>query len=337
MMATHGNLAQSRSATNKWQHVEAHDAWTRVYEFAAVPGFSRTREQAIAVRREGDHWRADLSSMMGFETLTPIHYPTAKAARDDVDHIMYVFKQVRAKGAEMDLQSMVGNDGRIRWHEVTLLSGIRDPRDRNLAGVVLSPAAIASQLTERQRATLAWIFENWPYPYRGTPREDVDGLVALGLLHPYTEERWGDATSLGRGVWKHARRQWRRETALGAKFKHANLAGDPGPAGPEAQARNVEIATTIAQQLGGGTRRLGAMIGAHGFTAGDSSLSFRFKAKAKNGSNAMRIVLEPSDTYRVEFLSIRGTSVKSKGVFEDVYAEDLKRIFEGETGLYLSL
>lgn len=207
----------------------------------------------------------------------------------------------------------------------------------NLAGIVLSPAAIAAQLTERQRATLAWIVENWPYPYRGTPREDVDGLIAIGLLHPYNDERWGDATPLGRGVWKHARKQWRRETDVGAAFKYAkNRAGDPGPASPETKARNVEIATTIAQQLGG-TRRLGVMIGAHGFTAGDNSLSFRFKAKAKNGSNAMRIVLEPSDTYRVEFLSIRGTSVKSKGVFEDVYAEDLRRLFESETGLYLSL
>jgi hypothetical protein len=114
----------------RWQHVKKHDAWVRHYEFAAVPGFSKTREHAVAVRREGGHWRADLSTMMGFEALTSTHYPTAEAAKDDADKIFKVFKLARSKGAEMDVQSLVGNDGKIRWHEVKLLGNI-DPENFN--------------------------------------------------------------------------------------------------------------------------------------------------------------------------------------------------------------
>lgn len=100
---------------------------------------------------------------------------------------------------------------------------------------------------------------------------------------------------------------------------------------------NVEIANTIVEQLGRSTARMSMMIGAHTFTAGESSLTFKFKARAKNGSNCVRVTLDPSDTYTVEFISIRGASIKTKGSFEGMYAEDLKSLFERETGLYLSL
>jgi hypothetical protein len=100
---------------------------------------------------------------------------------------------------------------------------------------------------------------------------------------------------------------------------------------------NTDIADTIVRQLGRSTGNLSMMLGAHGFIAGENSLTFRFKARAKNGSNCIRITLEPTDTYKVEFLSVRGTKVTPKGDFSDVYADSLKRVFEGETGLYLSL
>ena len=95
------------------------------------------------------------------------------------------------------------------------------------------------------------------------------------------------------------------------------------------------VAQNIAQQLGG-TGRISAMIGGHTFTAGAYNLTFKFKSRAKNGANCCRVTLGASDTYRVEFISIRGVSVRSKGDFSDVYAEDLKKLFERETGLYLS-
>lgn len=100
---------------------------------------------------------------------------------------------------------------------------------------------------------------------------------------------------------------------------------------------NLEVANTIAQQLGHSTRRMGVMIGAHSFVGSENSLSFRFKARARNGSNAVRIVLDPCDTYTVEFVSLRGTSRKVKASYSDIYCDSLKGLFERETGLYLSL
>jgi len=94
----------------------------------------------------------------------------------------------------------------------------------------------------------------------------------------------------------------------------------------------------ILRQMGG-SHRLGAMIGAHSFVyvdAGDA-LIFRWKARAKNKANSVKMTLEPSDTYRVEFWSIRGTTIKQVGDFDGIYADQLKPLFETQTGLYLSL
>lgn len=99
---------------------------------------------------------------------------------------------------------------------------------------------------------------------------------------------------------------------------------------------NLTVANIILAQLGG-SARLTSMIGAKCFTGTDSSLSFRFSARASNGSNTFRVTLDPSDTYTLEFLSVRGSSLKVKYTVSEVYADDLIRIFEEKTGLYLSL
>jgi len=99
---------------------------------------------------------------------------------------------------------------------------------------------------------------------------------------------------------------------------------------------DLTIANTILSQMGG-TGRLSMMIGATGFVGSDNSVSFRFKARAKNGVNAFMVTLDPSDTYTIEFISVRGTSRKVKESLSMVYAEDLKSIFQNKTGLYLSL
>ena len=43
------------------------------------------------------------------------------------------------------------------------------------------------------------------------------------------------------------------------------------------------------------------------------------------------------DTYSLEFGKIHGMNYRVIETLSGVYAEDLKRIFEAETGLYLSL
>lgn len=95
-----------------------------------------------------------------------------------------------------------------------------------------------------------------------------------------------------------------------------------------------QIAETILSQLGG---HIKAMLGAYNvFSHAEGALSFRFKARAKNQSNYCKITLV-GDTYTVEFKSIRGTSIKDKGTFEDIYNDMLKGLFESETGLCLTM
>jgi hypothetical protein len=101
-------------------------------------------------------------------------------------------------------------------------------------------------------------------------------------------------------------------------------------------ATDLTVANTILDQMGG-SGRLASMIGVYNLTGTENALTFRFKARAKNGSNCVRITLEPSDTYKVEFISIRGRSVKVKSTHEDIYCDVLRELFERETGLYLSL
>lgn len=98
----------------------------------------------------------------------------------------------------------------------------------------------------------------------------------------------------------------------------------------------LEVAETILAQLGG-AGRLAVMLGAHGFIGDEKSLAFRFKCRGVDGSNAFRVVLDPSDTYTIEFLSLRGSKRTVRATRENVYAEDLRPIFEAQTGLRLSL
>jgi len=88
-----------------------------------------------------------------------------------------------------------------------------------------------------------------------------------------------------------------------------------------------------------GSNRLAVMIGAKNF-AYDSeakNASFRFTAKARNKANYCKITLNGKDLYDVEFFYIRGANCTRRSIITDMYFEDLKGYFEGETGLYLSL
>ena len=103
---------------------------------------------------------------------------------------------------------------------------------------------------------------------------------------------------------------------------------------------NTEIGETILVQLAGHVGRLVVMVGAHQFSFQENGVTFKFKAKSTNKANCLRITLEPSDTYKVEFLRVQGganAGVTTISEVSDMYAENLKGYFERKTGLYLSL
>ena len=96
------------------------------------------------------------------------------------------------------------------------------------------------------------------------------------------------------------------------------------------------VAETILHQLGG-SGKLKAMIGAKQFTAGANNLTFRFTAPSLNKANCIRITLNAMDTYDVEFIRVRKFDLATIHTESGIYAEDLRRIIEQVTGLYLSL
>jgi hypothetical protein len=100
----------------------------------------------------------------------------------------------------------------------------------------------------------------------------------------------------------------------------------------------LDVAEEIVRQMGG-MGRLRAMIGAKDFIGGPNWVKFSWPAKAKNGANTVKILLQPDDTYWVGFFYVRRgmTEPTWKGQWDGIYADGLKRLFEQQTGLYLSL
>lgn len=95
-----------------------------------------------------------------------------------------------------------------------------------------------------------------------------------------------------------------------------------------------EMAETAAAYLGG-FRRLSLMVGANNFAYDKGgTLSFRFKGCRK--ANAVRLVLNGSDLYDVEFHKITKAGAKLVAAHSDLYFDQLRETFERETGLYLT-
>ena len=97
---------------------------------------------------------------------------------------------------------------------------------------------------------------------------------------------------------------------------------------------NMQIAQTILNQLGG-TGRLTMMCGCKDYAAGDKSVSFRI---GSNGNKVTRclVTLDPSDTYTVKFYKGRGVNMKECYAMSDVYNDNLRSVFEQQTGMYLT-
>jgi len=93
----------------------------------------------------------------------------------------------------------------------------------------------------------------------------------------------------------------------------------------------MNTATTILNQLGG--NKFIAMTGATCYSDGNTLIS---KFKGSKIANIMYVTLNENDTYDVKLCKFRGLDVKTIKEVTGVYAEMLKTIFEGTTGLKTS-
>lgn len=99
---------------------------------------------------------------------------------------------------------------------------------------------------------------------------------------------------------------------------------------------DLQVASTILQQLGG--KHFIAMTGANNFVGFDSGLMFMVpKHLCRNGANKVRIVLDPSDTYTVEFWHIRGMDWRQISKHDLIYADRLQQLFAEQTGMAVRL
>lgn len=92
------------------------------------------------------------------------------------------------------------------------------------------------------------------------------------------------------------------------------------------------IAKTILQQLGG--NKFIVMTGAKTLVDHGNGLSFKLPSNfATGGINYVKITLEPSDEYTVEFGKLRGLKYTVIETVEGVYCDMLQDVFTSATGL----
>lgn len=91
------------------------------------------------------------------------------------------------------------------------------------------------------------------------------------------------------------------------------------------------VANEIRRQLG---PQAFALLGAYGLVGGDNFLQFAIKGCRH--INKIRIELDPSDTYTVQFWKIGrgGESMNKVAEREGIYCDMLHDVIESETGLY---
>lgn len=97
----------------------------------------------------------------------------------------------------------------------------------------------------------------------------------------------------------------------------------------------METARTILEQLGG--NRFIAMTGARNFVGQADGLTFKIGRGAINKATHVRVRLDASDTYTVDFLAIRGVQVRPISTEYGVYADQLRARFTAATGMDTSL
>jgi hypothetical protein len=199
----------------------------------------------------------------------------------------------------------------------------------------LSAVPASAQMAVVRKARLAWWAEQAkPRGFAGTWRLEAEEKL------PKPKFKFGDRVKMpGRDaagtIWKAP--EWDDY----GKFYRYRVKRDSGgflyvnedslkPLSTEAEDDEQTPANIIWQQLG----KARMMIGAKNpiSSNGGKTLGFKIGRNSK-AINGIRITLDPSDTYTMEFM--RGTKVVNK--IEDVYADSMHDMIEKYTGLYVRL
>jgi hypothetical protein len=93
-----------------------------------------------------------------------------------------------------------------------------------------------------------------------------------------------------------------------------------------------QVGRTIFHQIGG--NRLIAMTGARGFVCREKGLFFTIPNRKVN---AVQITLNPRDEYDVQYLLVRGMTVKVVKEEKGIQCDQLTESFERNTGLRTSI
>jgi len=93
---------------------------------------------------------------------------------------------------------------------------------------------------------------------------------------------------------------------------------------------SMEVAQNIIAQLGG--QRFVMMTGARQLMYTGRGVRFRLPS-ARQKINVVEITLNAADTYDVQFMRVRGFDAKVVSESSGVFCDQLRELFEGQTGL----
>lgn len=176
---------------------------------------------------------------------------------------------------------------------------------------------------------------------RGKVRFNGDGSVSIDDA----DAPLGDAVyaaleeALAEEAYLQRQARERDEDAYGQAERSHRANGDRRRQRRNPAVMTEETARTVIGQLGG-MGRLRTMVGAYDLLRGydeNGWPAFSFRFKGSKSFNFVRITLTPLDVYAVRIGKVSGYKLINVKDFTDIYAEQLRRLFERTTGLYLSM
>jgi hypothetical protein len=194
---------------------------------------------------------------------------------------------------------------------------------------------------ERQISQMLSAFNNWAMNYSGDMRESVneDGHTDVASSKRKVMIMVDDSNKLlnklnGMNKEDSLPSWWSDKITLSQNYleKATNYLLNPVESVNEAMSKSQ--ASELLKQLGG--NKFISMTGAKNLTFSGLGLVMQIGKNSK-GVTHVRFKLSSKDLYDVDFLSIRGSNVKTKSKEKGVYVDQLGKVFKKNTGLNVRL